>query len=113
MTFDMGRLTFDIMEDRLVLCRYRTAEVFVGPRNKVLPVRPIRVAAVMLPPRKLAIEQTDIHSRHLFGLVIIGPSKIFNPEQPEHGLRRDCRHEATLMIEPLRVAFFGDAVADE
>src|SRR5215475_3760216 len=104
----MGRLTSDILEDSLVLAPCGTAEVFVGPRNKVLPVRPIRVAAVMLPPRKLAIEQTDVHSRHLLGLVIIGPSKIFSAEQPEHGLRRDCGHEAALMIEPFRVAFFGD-----
>src|SRR5215475_5732457 len=82
LTLDMGRLTLDILADALVLFRCRTAEVFVGPRNKVLPVRLICVVVVMLLPRKLFIDETDIHGRYLFGLVIIGPSEIFGAEQP-------------------------------
>ena len=43
----------------------------VGPRNEVLPVRAVGVAAVVLAPGELAVEQPDVDRRHLLRLVVV------------------------------------------
>ena len=90
-----------------------TLEKLVGPRQEVLPVRRVGVAAIVLAPGELAVEQADVHGRHLLGRVVVGAAEVLRAEQTEHRLRRDRGHEAALMIEPLRVALLGNAVAHE
>ena len=85
----------------------------VGPGDEVLPIRTIGVAAVVLTPGELTIEQADVHGRHLLGLVVVRHTKTLRAEQAEDRLRRDGCHIAALVIEPLRIAALRDAVADE
>ena len=94
-------------------CGIRPLELPVGPLEIVLPVRRVRVTAVVLPPRELAVEQPDVHRRHLRRPPVVRHAEILRAEQAEHRLRRDGRHEAALMIEPLRVALLRNAVAHE
>src|SRR4030095_14229796 len=88
-------------------------QLSVGPWNEVFPVRPIGVAAVVLPPRKLTIEPADSDRRHSLGLVVVRAAQVFRAEQPEYRTCRDRRHVAALMIEPPGVTLLRDAVADE
>ena len=46
-------------------------------------------------------------------MVVVGQAEVAGPEQPENGLRRHGGHEATLVVQPLRITLLGDAVADE
>src|SRR5207247_2091182 len=85
----------------------------VGPRDKVLPIGAVRVAAIVLPPGKLSVEQADIHRRHLLFAVIVRSPQVPGAEQPEYGARGDRRHEAALMVEPLRVTLLRYSVTDE
>jgi hypothetical protein len=71
------------------------------------------MSAIMLTPGKLSIEHADIHSRHLLFVVIVRHAEILRAEQPKHRLCGNGSHIAALMIEPLRIAFFRNAVADE
>ena len=93
--------------------RRRVRQEPVCPRNEILPVRSVRVPAVMLTPRQLAVEQSGVHRRHLLGHVVVGNAEPLRTEQAEHGLRRDCGHVAALLIQPFGVTPFGHAVADE
>ena len=71
------------------------------------------MTAVMLPPCQLAVEHAHVHRGHLLLAVIIGSAEILRAQQPEH---RPCgygSHVTALMIEPLRIAFFGNAITDE
>ena len=43
----------------------------IGPRDEVLPVRTIRVTAVVLPPGELPLEQSHVHRRHFLRAVIV------------------------------------------
>ena len=54
-----------------------------------------------------------VDGRHLFAHVVVASAKVSCSQQSENRLSGDRRHEATLMIEPLRIAFFGHSVADE
>src|SRR5262245_22477046 len=85
----------------------------VGPRDEVFPIRSVGMAAVVLPPGKLTVEQAHVDVRHFLDSVIVRTAEVLRAEQSEHGLRGDGRHEATLMVEPPRVALFGYTVADE
>src|ERR1039458_7187197 len=51
----------------------------VGPGNKVLPVWAIRVPAVMLTPREVAVEQTHVDGRHSGGLIVVPTPRSFAP----------------------------------
>src|SRR5262252_7916231 len=85
----------------------------VGPRNEVFPVRPVGVPAIVLPPGKLSAEEADVYRRHLLRVVVVGRAEISRAEQPEYRTRRDRRHVAALMVEPSRIALFGNAVTDK
>ena len=50
---------------------WRVTDKFVGPGDKVLHIRGVGMAAVMLAPGQLAIEHADVHLRHLLGMVVI------------------------------------------
>ena len=52
-------------------------------------------------------------ARHLLGRVVVRPAEVLGAEQSEDRLRGDGSHEAALMVEPLRVALLGHAVAHE
>ena len=71
------------------------------------------MSAVVLPPRELAIEQADVDRAASSRCGSRRDAEILGAEQAEHRLRRDRRHETALMVEPLRVALFRHAVADE
>src|SRR5215203_4574652 len=97
-------------------CRCRSvppAKKIVRPREEVLPVRRVGVAAVVLPPRQLAVEQPDVHRGHALLHVVVGDAEGLRTEQAERRLRRDGGHVAPLLVEPLRIALLGNAVADE
>src|SRR5262245_62644186 len=93
--------------------RIPPAEVVVRPRQEILPVGRVRMSAVVLAPRKVSVEQSDVHGRHLLLRVVVGDTERLGAEQAKGGLRGDGCHVAALVIEPLRVAAFGDSVAHE
>src|SRR5262249_15479179 len=68
------------------------SEALVSPCDEVLPVGAVGMAAVVLAPGKLAVEQPDVHARHLLDGVVVRPSEIPRAEQPEHGACGDRRH---------------------
>jgi hypothetical protein len=61
------------------------------------------MTAVMLPPRELAVQQSVIHGRHRFGVIVIGYAQVFCADQLIHHSRRYRRHIAALVIEPFRI----------
>src|SRR6185295_16731301 len=93
--------------------RRRVPEKFVRPRDEVLPVRTVGVAAVVLAPGQVAVEQANTDRWHFLLRVVVRDAQILRAEQAKHRLRRDGRHVAALLIEPPGVAAFGHAVADE
>ena len=93
--------------------RVAALEEIVRPREEILPVRCVGVSAVVLAPRELPVEQADVHRRHLLGHIVVGHAEVLGAEQSEDGLRGDGGHVAALVVEPLRVALLGHAVADE
>src|SRR6185295_522848 len=95
------------------LTRRLMSQEFVRPGNEVLPVRTIRMTTVVLPPRELSVEHADVDRRHLLLHVVVGSSEVLGAKQPKHGSGCDSSHIAALMVEPLRVAFFRNAIADE
>ena len=52
-------------------------------------------------------------ARHLLLHVVVRHAERLRAEQAEHRLRGDRGHVAALLIEPLGIAAFGNAVADE
>ena len=46
--------------DSLIAFGGRVLQLFAGPRNEIFHIGTVFVAAVMLPPRKLAIQQAEI-----------------------------------------------------
>src|SRR5262245_25107715 len=95
--------------DRGVSFGRSVTQELVGPRYEVFPVRTISMAAVVLPPGELAIEQADVDCRHSFRLVVVRPAQIFCAKQPKHGSSGDSSHETALVIEPIGVAFLRHA----
>src|SRR6478672_1190707 len=85
----------------------------VRPWDEVLPVRTVGVPAVVLPPRQLSVQHAHVDPRHLLRLVVVRSSQILRTEQAEHWPGCNGSHEAALVIQPLRVPLFRDAVADE
>src|ERR1700728_4285158 len=91
---------------------WRMTDELVGPLNKVLHVRRIGVATVVLSPGKLPVQQSLIHCRHLCRMVVVDIEPLC-PKQFVAAARVDGSHEAPLMIKPVRIAFLRYAVADE
>ncbi len=89
------------------------AKLLRGPREEIFPVGAVRVAAVMLPPGELAIEQAGIHGRHLRAAVVRAGSQVARAQQAPGRPGRDGGHEAALLVEPLRIAFFRNSVTDK
>src|SRR5436190_3510653 len=71
------------------------------------------MSAVVLSPSQLAVEQPNIHRRHSLLHVIVGDAKAARAKQTEYRLCRDCCHEASLVIEPLRITPLRNTVAHE
>ena len=90
------------------------ADEFVSPVDEIFHVGCVGVAAVILTPGELAAEQAFIDRRHGGGAVveIIG-AEAGRAEQSPHGTGGDGCHPAAALIEPLGIAFCGNAVADE
>lgn len=59
------------------------------------------MSAVVLTPRKLAVQEPDVHRWHFRRAIVFWNAKVFDAEKPEDRLGRDRGHEAALMIEPL------------
>src|SRR5579863_10012002 len=97
---------------RLLLGR-RMPDFFIGPLQEPLHVRRVGVPAIVLAPGKVPIEQTLIHRRHLRGAVVAFHIQALGAEQGENAARVHGGHPAALMVEPVRIALFGNAVADE
>ena len=76
-------------------------------------VRAIGVTAIVLAPGECAVEQVDVDGRHLFGHVVVASAEVACSQQSEDRLSGDRGHEAALMIQPVSIAAFRDAVADE
>ncbi len=61
----------------LVGVSFRRRELPVGPRDEILPVGTIRMSAVMLTPRKTAIEHAGVNWRHSCGPVVSQDPQVF------------------------------------
>ena len=85
----------------------------IGPLNEPFHVRRVRVAAVMLAPRKLAVEQALVYRRHLRCAVIALHIQSLGAKEHKDAARVHRCHETPLMIEPLRITLLRDPVADE
>ena len=71
------------------------------------------MAAVVLPPRQFAVDKADVDGWHRRDVIVAGVAGIADAEETKHGAGGDDGHIAALVIEPVRVAFPGNAVADE
>ena len=71
------------------------------------------MAAVVLPPGELSVEEALVDRRHLCGAVVAVNVEALRAEEHEDAAGVDGGHEAALVVEPVGVAFFGNAVADE
>ena len=84
-----------------------------GPLNEMLHIGCVGVATITLPPGKLTVQQAIIHRRHLCRVIVPLLFRPLRAEEGEHSARVHRRHEAPLVVEPFRIAFFGNAIADE
>ncbi len=71
------------------------------------------MSAVMLTPGQFAIEHADVDARHFRYMVIQFVTDIVNAQEAEDLACGNGCHVAALVIEPVRIAFFRHAVADE
>ena len=85
----------------------------VGPGDERLHVRAVFMAAVVLTPRQLSIQEPRVHGGHFGGAIVFLLADVPRPQQPEHRPRRDRRHVAALLVQPVGVAAFRHPVADE
>src|SRR6187549_1577900 len=87
------------------LRRYSLRDVLqevAGPRDEILPVRPICVTAIMLSPREVTVHQADVDRWHLLlGVVLRGAEVFLGAEKAKHRTCGHTGHEAALLIEPL------------
>ena len=86
---------------------------FRCPSNKMLDVRGVGVAAVVLSPGKLPFQQSLIDVGQLHREIVVRRAEVFRAEQSEYRPGGNGGHEAPPLVEPLRVALFRNAVADE
>src|SRR6266498_2116626 len=91
----------------------RVFDELVGPRDEVLQVRPVFVPAIVLTPGKFALEQAGVDRRHFCRAIIFFYAKVSRTQESEDRAGGDCGHVAALLVEPVGVAAFRDAVADE
>src|SRR5436189_3764276 len=85
----------------------------IGPRDEVLHVRTIFVSAVVLTPGEFAVEQAGVDRRHPGGAIIFLLADIPCSQKTEDRAGGDGGHVAPLLVEPVGIATFGDAVAYE
>ena len=85
----------------------------ISPGKEVFPIGRVGVSAVVLAPGELSIEEALVYRRHFRGVIVVADTEIFRAEQPENRACRNGCHEAALLVQPFRVAFFRDAVTDE
>src|SRR3569833_3058491 len=79
------------------LCRRFVADIPVRPSDKVFHVGRVGMAAVMLPPGLLSVQQADIPARHLGAVIIALFAQTARAQQFPHRLRRHRRHIAALV----------------
>src|SRR5678815_5032789 len=89
------------------------SKLTVSPFDKVFHVGAIFVAAVVLAPCEVAIEQAGVHGRHFSGLIIFFNAEIARAEETEHRAGSDGRHVTAFLIEPLGITFFWNSVAEK
>jgi hypothetical protein len=90
---------------------WSAADKFIRPGDEIFHVGRIGMTAIVLPPRELAIEKTDMDWRHFFRVVVAGDTKRRCTEQLKDRLRGYSGHVAALVIEPLGIALFRNAIA--
>ena len=71
------------------------------------------MASVVLAPCELAFEKPYIDRRHFRGVIVVRDSEVLRTEQTKHRPRGHSCHVAALLVQPLRVTFLRDAIADE
>ncbi len=71
------------------------------------------MAAVVLTPRQRTIHQTVIDGWHGSFPEVFSDSQTFGPQQFEDFSSRNRGHETSTLVEPVGIAFFGNAVTDE
>src|SRR6478609_10974312 len=86
---------------------------FVSPRDEVFHVATILVSAVVLSPCEFSIKQTGVHWWFLGGAIVVGIANVSYAQKAEYWTSGHRRHVAALLIKPVGIALFGNAVADE
>ena len=89
------------------------ADELVCPRDEVFPIGAVSMAAVMLAPGELPVQQAGIDRRHFRRVIVVRHAQVLGAQEPEHRSGGHCRHETALLIEPFRVALLRHAVTDE
>src|SRR5882672_4080297 len=85
----------------------------VCPGDKMLRVRSVFMAAIVLAPRQLTVKQTRVHRRHRSGSIVFLLANIARSEQPKYRPGSNGGHVAALLVQPICIPAFGDAVTDE
>src|SRR6185295_2879380 len=93
--------------------RRRVFDELVGPRDEVFHVGSVFMSAVVLPPGQFTVEQAGVDGWHLGGAIILFFADVARAQKAEGWPRGDSCHIAALLIEPVGVAPFRHAVADE
>src|SRR4051812_25325557 len=86
------------------LSRRFVADIPVHPPDEIFHVGRVGVAAVMLPPGQLSVQQADIHARHLGAVIVALFAQAARAKQFPDRLPRHRRHIAPLVIQPTAVA---------
>src|SRR5215510_7297571 len=92
--------------------QWRGRDVLAHPFKKRRPVGGHIVAAVVLAPGQFTADELP-DGRHGVGEVVAGRAQAFLAEQLVHRRSEHACHEAPARVDPFRVTFFYDAVADE
>ena len=89
------------------------AYVFVDPLDEIFHVGGVGVAAIILTPGELPTQEAIVDRGHLGGAVVAVDAEAFGAEQGEDGTCGNGGHVTASLIEPLGIALFRNAVADE
>src|SRR5690606_33387897 len=89
------------------------AEFLIGPFDEVLHVGPVLVPSVVLSPGQLTVEKPGVDGRHRRGAVVFLHPYPSRAQKAIDRLRGDDRHETALLVEPQRIPFLWNPVADE
>src|SRR5690606_28507202 len=79
----------------------------------MLHIRCVCMTTIVLTPGELAVQESNVDRWHFFRFVIVGYTEVARAEQFIHGACGNRGHVTAMVIQPVCIARFWNAVADE